>query len=128
MLLYGKRSRERLTDRPSWADFYKEGTTSSSAVRYNDHHARSLRPGKSVANPRSVLQLFEFHPSILHKLARASALLRYLIINLKADEVSTNLKGLVVGSPTRFAGNTPSDTNSIRIKNSLAASMRFSAI
>jgi hypothetical protein len=50
-----------------------------------------------------------------------SELLRYLVINLKAGDVSTNLKGLVVGSPTRFAGNTPSDTDSTRTKNSLAA-------
>jgi len=67
------------------------------------------------------LRLFEFHPSILRKLVRASALLRYLVINLKVGEVSTNMKRLVAGSPTRFVGNTPSDTDGTRIKNSLAA-------
>src|SRR5262245_41536929 len=45
------------------------------------------------------LLLFEFHPSSLRRLVRASALLRYLVINLKAGEVWINLKGLVDGSP-----------------------------
>lgn len=73
------------------------------------------------ANQVLRLRLYEFHPSILHKLVRASALLRYLVINLKAGDVWTNLKGLLIRSPTQFAGNTSSDTDSTRIKNSLAA-------
>jgi len=67
------------------------------------------------------LRLFEFHPSFFRKLVRGSALLRYVVINLKAGEAWTNLKQLLVSSPTGFAGNTSTDTDSTRIKNSLAA-------
>jgi hypothetical protein len=95
------------------------------------------------ANQVLHLQLFEYRRSILGRLVPASALGRYLVFHLQVSNAWTDLKGLLVGgltrflssspkfktdsttvlvgAPTRSAGNTSSNPDSARIKNSLAA-------
>jgi hypothetical protein len=77
------------------------------------------------ANQELNLQLFEYHPRMLSRLVSASALGRYIVLHLKVGNVWTDLTRLLFGAPTmsqpRYAGNTSTDPDRARIKNSLRA-------
>ena len=79
------------------------------------------------ANQVLHLRLFEF-PSILRKLVRASALLRYLLINLKAGDVSTNLKGCWSALPLVLSATRQAIPIVLALRIHWRESTRFSAI
>jgi hypothetical protein len=74
------------------------------------------------------LQVVDYRPGLLISLARHSALARYLIINLRLNELIFRLKGLsdlVFGGPAAaappYAGNTAAEADAARVQASLAA-------
>jgi len=70
------------------------------------------------------LRLFEYSPSGLRQIMRASALVRYLFLNLHVINQWDKLKSLIFGGPAmaqpQYAGNTAFDASPIRVRDSLA--------
>jgi hypothetical protein len=94
--------------------------------------AHKLGPGFWLYAPDATgtlrLRLTEHNPGGLITLARHSALLRYVIINLRFQEAVGQLRvlgALIVGGPAnaapRYAGNTDASVDEKRVKNSLDA-------
>jgi hypothetical protein len=73
------------------------------------------------------LRLVEHRPGWVKKLARGSALARYMVLNLHVQEVLLGIKelhGVTFGTPAhaapRYAGNTAADADAARVEASLA--------
>jgi hypothetical protein len=83
----------------------------------------------SDANNELKLRLFEYRPTVLGKIAAASALGRYLVFNLEIGQRWLELRALLFGGPAlaapRYAGNTSTDTSEPRMRDSLAGIEAF---
>jgi hypothetical protein len=75
------------------------------------------------------LQLFELHSPKLGTIAISTAVGRYLAFNLNAEKIAEKIYFQLFGGPAmaevRHAGNTWTDTNSVRVNSSIAAINAF---
>ncbi|MEA2954511.1 MAG: hypothetical protein QOJ96_4031 [Alphaproteobacteria bacterium] len=100
---------------------------------YDESHAAyKVGPGFWLYAPdaagKLTLRLTDYHPGWLIELGRSSALVRYVVVNLRLHEAIFHIKALgelIFGGPAhaqpRYAGNTEASIDAKRVSDSLAA-------